>query len=69
MGDEWTNIQTFRYATQRTRSERLNSQFPQSLDWSDVIDSLPEGSWKAMMMNLQLHIDENCSQGEQQGHI
>ena len=58
-GDEWTNFQTGRYATQRVRSERLNSQFLQSLDWNEVIDALPEGSWKAMMMNLQLHTDEN----------
>jgi hypothetical protein len=52
-------LPTGRNATQRIRSERLNSQFLQSLDWNEVIDALLEGSWKAMMMNLQLHYDEN----------
>ena len=58
-GDEWTNFQTGRYATQRMQSERLNSQFLQSLDWKEMIDALPERSWKAMMMNLRLHTDES----------
>jgi hypothetical protein len=54
-GSEWTNFQRGRLANQRVRAECLNAQFLQSLDWSDVLSTLPEGSWKAMLTNINLH--------------
>ena len=57
-GDDWANYQSSRLSTQRVRSGLLNLQFLQSLNWSTVVDSLPEGSWKAMVHNILLHTDE-----------
>jgi Reverse transcriptase (RNA-dependent DNA polymerase) len=57
-GDEWTNLQQSRLSTQRVRAGLLNSQFLQSLDWNAVVESLPEGSWKAMATNIMLHTDD-----------
>ena len=54
-GSEWTNIQRGRLANQRVRAECLNAQFLHSLDWSDVLSTLPEGSWKTMLTNINLH--------------
>jgi hypothetical protein len=36
----------------------LNAQFLQSLDWTAVADALPEGSWKAMVLNIMLHTSD-----------
>ena len=57
-GSEWTNFQSGRPATQRVRAECLNAQFLQSLDWTAVADALPEGSWKAMVLNIMLHTSD-----------
>jgi hypothetical protein len=57
-GYEWTNFQSIRLSTHRVRAGLLNSQFLQSLDWSTAVDSLPEGSWKAMATNILLNTDE-----------
>jgi hypothetical protein len=54
-GDEWAKYQSSRLTTQRVRAGLLNSQFLHSLDWTTAVDSLPEGSWKAMVHNILLN--------------
>ena len=58
-GSEWANFQKSRLATQRVRAGVLNEQYLHSLDWSQTVDALKGGSWKAMLSLMSLYTDKD----------